>query len=33
VKRWGMMTLGTGLGNAHFTTIAPKKSRRNGKHD
>lgn len=33
VKRWGVMTLGTGLGNAHFTTIAPKKSRRNGKHD
>jgi hypothetical protein len=27
VKRWGVMTIGTGLGNAHFTNRTPKKKK------
>jgi hypothetical protein len=24
VKRWGILTIGTGLGNARFTTLGPR---------
>lgn len=27
VKRWGILTIGTGLGNARFTTLAPRSRR------
>jgi hypothetical protein len=33
VKRWGVMTLGTGLGNARFTSKSNGKRHRNGKKD